>query len=705
MKVDIKTILSEDSVMKEGISRRAFMTGSAGVAAIASGVSPARVPPESAKPPGKGLRVAVLEYPDRWTKESIGAGKLLRHAGMTVFQLDITHPADSQHGGVDLIVFGSFVNNAESYRQYIQTHGKSLRSFVYAGGVVLEMTQSDQFGNSVAYLPKGFEVIRGDRDLNDGYPVDPKHPIINQWLGDHAGRFSKNDIDRGNVNWESVDRWEGMKVLLASEAHGGSPCLLEAAHGKGRFLVSGLWVDKCFDNSGKASVSDRALKHGKAFFAAVAGYTALVKNGKAPEVKPTPMPPEPPTGPMIGHTDTNRTRIWFRPSKADHKRLDWICKMTNEDGQVSKFETKLDPDHDFTAVVDVKGLSADSSYTFTIQPRGEGGYKALEGSFKTPPSNNKPTKVTLGMGSCAPSDPNRIWTQVIKEGCDGFIFLGDTPYVDTSNLGVARAKHREFLAQPEIHEMIKRVPCWGTWDDHDFGRNDGHGDFMGKHTCRTTFTEYRANATFGHDANGNMQTDRFGNGQGIYTSFRYGPIEFFLLDPRWFSRTEKSWADASQTTCLGKQQWQWFKKALLASKATFKCVTTGMIWDDKKNSEKDDWGTYHYERDAIFDFIKQENIPGCLLLGGDIHVSRALNYGPRVGYELWQFIISPMHHRVIPSLNVPHPNLVHAAAEPNVFLKMQIDTTITPATLKATWVNLDGKRIFEVKTDSDKLRA
>ena len=130
-----------------------------------------------------------------------------------------------------------------------------------------------------------------------------------------------------------------------------------------------------------------------------------------------------------------------------------------------------------------------------------------------------------------------------------------------------------------------------------------------------------------------------------------------------------------------------------------------MIWDDKKNSEKDDWGTYHYERDAIFDFIKQENIPGCLLLGGDIHVSRALNYGPRVGYDLWQFIISPMHHRVIPSLNVPHPNLVHAAAEPKVFLKMQIDTTVTPATLKATWVNLDGKRIFEVKTDSDKLRT
>ncbi len=229
--------------MKDGISRRTFVAGSAGVTAFAAS---AQSQTDKGKFIGKGLRVAVLEYPDRWTKESTGAGKLLEHAGMTVVQLDIKRPADRQHGGVDLIVFGSFVNNAEPYRQYIQEHGKSLRSFVDAGGVVLEMTQSDQFGNSVAYLPKGVEVIRGDRDLNVGYLIDPKHPIINHWLGDNIGRFSKADLDRGNVNWESVDRWKGMKVLLASEFQGGSPCLLEAAHGKGRFLVSGLWVDKCY---------------------------------------------------------------------------------------------------------------------------------------------------------------------------------------------------------------------------------------------------------------------------------------------------------------------------------------------------------------------------------------------------------------------------------------------------------------------------
>ena len=95
----------------------------------------------------------------------------------------------------------------------------------------------------------------------------------------------------------------------------------------------------------------------------------------------------------------------------------------------------------------------------------------------------------------------------------------------------------------------------------------------------------------------------------------------------------------------------------------------------------------------------------CFLLGGDIHVSRALNYGPRCGYDLWQFIVSPLHDSTIASLDVPHPNLVHHALEPHVFLKLVADTTVQPATLSATWINRDGKRIFQVETNSDELAA
>ncbi len=408
---------------------------------------------------------------------------------------------------------------------------------------------------------------------------------------------------------------------------------------------------------------------------------------------------------MVGHVDTKRARIWFRPTSAHHKIEGWRCVATDDAGRSSAVDARLDADHDYTAVADLAGLSAGRGYRVTITPTdAQAPAATMSGRFHTPPAGDRPARVTLALGSCAPSDPNRIWTRVLEEQCQGFVFLGDTPYVDTTDLKAARNKHLAFLSQPEIRGMTRSMPCWGTWDDHDFGRNDGHGDYEGKHTARTAFTEYRANATFGHDEGGRPQPDRFGAGRGIYTRFRYGPIEVFLIDPRWFSRTGPSWADPDQPTCIGETQWHWLKDALKNSDAAFKALTTGMIWDDKRNSEKDDWHTYAHERDAIFDFIRDEKIPGCFLIGGDIHVSRALNYGPRVGYDLWQFIVSPMHDRTIPSLNVPHPALRHSAVEPNVFLKLTADTEAEPATLTAEWVNLDGKRIFDVKLDAGQMR-
>lgn len=185
-------------------------------------------------------------------------------------------------------------------------------------------------------------------------------------------------------------------------------------------------------------------------------------------------------------------------------------------------------------------------------------------------------------------------------------------------------------------------------------------------------------------------------GQGVYTSFRRGPIEVFLLDPRWFSTTAPSFADPARTTCIGQVQWEWLRTALRASTAPFKAIASGMIWDDKGNAETDDWATYQYEKDAILDFLAAEKIPGCFLVSGDIHSSQALNYGPRIGYDLWQFVVSPLHGSTISGLNATNPALVAKAVEPYTFLKLVADTTASPATLTATWINRDGKRLFEV---------
>jgi phosphodiesterase/alkaline phosphatase D-like protein len=241
--------------------------------------------------------------------------------------------------------------------------------------------------------------------------------------------------------------------------------------------------------------------------------------------------------------------------------------------------------------------------------------------------------------------------------------------------------------------MLARMPIWGTWDDHDFGLNShlGNSNPEGKKSTRKAFVEYRALANHGE------------NGAGVYTSFRVGSLEVWLLDPRWFSMTEKSPVDASLPSCFGAAQWAWILAGLKASTAKFKLLAMGEVWQDKMNKETDDMGTFPHEREALFDFIKREKISGVMLFGGDIHCSRHLCSKARVGYDLHEFVSSPIHDRIIPSLNVPHPDLVWGKPEPRAFLRIAADDTVQPATLTATFINVAGETIHEVQLTSTQL--
>ncbi|MBT2896032.1 alkaline phosphatase family protein [Streptomyces sp. McG3] len=685
----------EENMIKDSIRRRALVIG--GMAALTAAAS---APSPAAAAAGDGApRAAVLEFADQWTRAT-GLAELLRRAGFVVTALDLSRPATAQ--GVDLIAFGSFTNNDTRYPSYVTQHASSLRDFAAGGGVVLDLAQSDQFGAAVPYLPAELGAVRTDTDFDTVFPVAAGHPLVAA-LPVVSGRVLTGRAAGIRVSWETMGSWRSMRVLMACATGGSAPCLLEGAHGAGRFLVSSLTLDKCFNASGSALQPAAALRDSVTFFTALAGYVGQVRAGTAPPVLPTPMPPQAPVGPLVGHVDERSARLWARPGLDPAVHLDWSCVLRGASGWSSTVGARLSTANDDTLLVDVTGLRAGTRYDFTITPqRPAPGFTPLSGSFTTAPSAGAPARITMGLGSCAPSTPDAIWTRVVDEGCDSFVLLGDTPYIDSGDLAVARTKHRAFLSQPEIARMAASMPVWGTWDDHDFGGNDIDGSFAGKKNTRTAFVDYRANASFGHAADGTRLTAR-SDGQGVYTSFRRGPVEVFLLDPRWFSRTGPSWADPARGTCLGEIQWDWLRARLRASTATFKAIASGMIWDDKGNAESDDWATYHYEKDAILDFVATERIPGCFLLSGDIHVSRALNYGPRVGYDLWQFIISPLHDRTIPSLNVPSPHLVHSAVEPHVFLKLVADTTVSDPTLTATWINRAGRRLFEVTRTATEL--
>ncbi len=270
---------------------------------------------------------------------------------------------------------------------------------------------------------------------------------------------------------------------------------------------------------------------------------------------------------------------------------------------------------------------------------------------------------------------------------------GDTPYVDVTDLATIRSKHRGFLETSFLSSLVRRTPTAGIWDDHDFGLNNGNGVSAAdrKANTRQGFVEYRAH-------------DQFGEGSaGVYHKIDRGVMEVFMLDPRWYSQTEPSPVDPSQKTCFGPAQWQWIRDSLLASRAPFKVLVMGQVWQDKKNSETDDMFTYWYERDALLDFVRDQEISGVVLVGGDIHVSRHLIHPQRVGYDLHDFISSPAHTSIIPSLDVAHPDLEWSSQEARQFLTLTADNRVSPPVLTARFLLSDGTVQREVVVPYDQM--
>ncbi|MBB5039501.1 alkaline phosphatase D family protein [Prosthecobacter dejongeii] len=366
---------------------------------------------------------------------------------------------------------------------------------------------------------------------------------------------------------------------------------------------------------------------------------------------------------------------------------EYVLQITPETGgETISVIAHAQPEHDLCLHWKIEGLAADTRYRYRILAGDRPLAAAKEQVLRTAPAVNRSSQVRLAISSCAREDAGSraVWKRMAEEKVDAVILIGDTPYIDSTDLAIQTRRHQEFAAVPEYQELLRSRPCWWTWDDHDFGGNDTCGLLPGKENSRLAYTRYRPQASFGDGQ------------EGIYTCFRYGPVEVFMLDARWFSMTAASYASPTKPTLLGQKQWQWLQEKLLASTAPFKLLACGMIWDDKENKELDDWGTYVHERKALEKFIGDHQIPGVIYIGGDIHASRVLKYPTQktVGYDLIQFIASPIHSSTIAALNVYHPDLVRSAVEPHVFLIMDIDSNVTPPRLSAELVNKDGERVF-----------
>jgi alkaline phosphatase D len=95
---------------------------------------------------------------------------------------------------------------------------------------------------------------------------------------------------------------------------------------------------------------------------------------------------------------------------------------------------------------------------------------------------------------------------------------------------------------------------------------------------------------------------------------------------------------------LGRRQGEWLREVLRASRAPFKVLASGSGWTTEDGPTGDTWAAFQTERNALFDFIRDERIEGVFLLSGDTHFGEvnAIPWSERGGYDLYDLVSSPL---------------------------------------------------------------
>ena len=80
------------------------------------------------------------------------------------------------------------------------------------------------------------------------------------------------------------------------------------------------------------------------------------------------------------------------------------------------------------------------------------------------------------VGSCLKqNDPQPCWNTIRKENPDLMVLCGDSIYADTYDIKKLAKDWNTLATQPDFVKLRSETQVIGTWDDHDYGDNDGDG--------------------------------------------------------------------------------------------------------------------------------------------------------------------------------------------------------------------------------------
>lgn len=226
---------------------------------------------------------------------------------------------------------------------------------------------------------------------------------------------------------------------------------------------------------------------------------------------------------------------------------------------------------------------------------------------------------TIAFGSCNKHDEAQpLWEPILSNQPDLWIWTGDIIYGDTEKMDLLRSKYASQKSNKAYKKLLDYCPVIGTWDDHDFGKNDGGKTYPKKEESKKELLSFL-----------DVPTEAaVRKRKGVYSSHTYGTgdrmIKVILLDCRTFkddiARKNKVSVPDSKAELIGEAQWKWLEGELKNSKAAINIIVSSIqIIPEEHRFEK--WANHPTERNRFMKLINSEQPRNTIVISGDRHIA------------------------------------------------------------------------------------
>jgi alkaline phosphatase D len=406
-------------------------------------------------------------------------------------------------------------------------------------------------------------------------------------------------------------------------------------------------------------------------------------------------------GLQSGDIGANHGVIWARTDRTARAVFEVATNEGFRDARTLPYADVL-PENDYVAKLLAEDLPAgqDIFYrvTFSDLTDVNAMSEPLSGRFRTAPADLRDVSFTWsgdtagqGWGIDESRGGMKAYATMLNHQPDFFIHCGDTVYADgplkaevdlpdgtkwknlltdekakvAETLAEYRGQYKYNLMDKNVVAFNAQVPMLAQWDDHEVSNNwSDSKQFDDRYTEKNVrLLAARAARAF-HEF---MPIAPMAAEQGrVYRKVSYGPLlDVFFLDMRRYrgpNGDNLESAPGASTVFLGRDQIEWLKRELLASKATWKVISADMplgllVWNDSKN-KKGFEGIANNEPGApkgrevefasLLSFIKSANIRNTVWLTADVHYTAAHYYDPdKAAFQdfdpFWEFVSGPIH--------------------------------------------------------------